>query len=96
MTQVDLNGYQTNSSEGAEGCRPIFGKGQERIRKEMGKRCHVSRLLHLPIDLAASTESFEGLVGKLKAIEPDIAKAKKVRDAAKKTGGLTAALAEYE
>lgn len=35
-----------------------------------------------------------GLVAKLKAIEPDIAKAKKLRNAATKAGGLTAALSE--
>ncbi len=37
-----------------------------------------------------------GLVAKLKAIEPDVAKAKKLAAAAKSAGGLTAALLDFE
>jgi predicted transcriptional regulator len=40
--------------------------------------------------------NLKGLVDKLAAIEPDIAKAKKLAEAAKKAGGLAVALAEFE
>jgi len=67
---------------------------------------HIQRLEELKLverkeryrgGLRTSNEyDLKGLVEKLKAIEPDIAKAKKLTDAAKKAGGLTAALAEFE
>jgi Helix-turn-helix domain len=41
----------------------------------------------------SNEHDLSGLVAKLKAIEPDIAKAKKLKAAATKPGGLTAALA---
>ena len=67
---------------------------------------HIQRLEELKLverkeryrgGLRTSNEyDLSGLVEKLKAIEPDIAKAKKLADAAKKAGGLTTALAEFE
>lgn len=67
---------------------------------------HIQRLEELKLverkeryrgGLRTSNEyDLSGLVEKLKAIEPDIAKAKKLTAASKKAGGLTAALAEFE
>lgn len=67
---------------------------------------HIQRLEELKLvqrkeryrgGLRTSNEyDLKGLVEKLAAIEPDIAKAKTLTDAAKKAGGLTAALAEFE
>lgn len=45
---------------------------------------------------ASNIYNLQGLVEKLAAIEPDIAKAKKLAAAAKKAGGLKLALTELE
>lgn len=67
---------------------------------------HVQRLEELKLvkrknryraGLRTSNEyDLSGLVAKLAAIEPDIAKAKKLAAASKKAGGLAVALAEFE
>ena len=67
---------------------------------------HIQRLEELKLvkrkeryrgGLRTSNEyDLSGLVEKLKSTEPEIAKAKKLTDAAMKAGGLTAALAEFE
>ena len=49
--------------------------------------CDIGRLLE---------HDLRGPVEKLKAIEPDNAKAKMLTDASKKARGLTAALAQFE